>query len=239
MSTQSRFPNYLDDQRAFFDELITEDWADYDSPEWDFVRRHEIQKLFSAIRPARILDIGCGCGFHDREMAAYDFVRHVDAIDYSRASIAKADEHYPHEKVRRWVADMKEMSSRASYDLVVSFQVFEHVNDPDLFLARCGEFCAHNGHVAIFTPNRRRLSNIRRWLRFENSLLLDPQHFKEYTVTEIVALGHRNSLEYAHSFGYGMHGIGWIDQMPIEKRTRLGGVFPFAAHGICVILKRL
>ena len=28
MSTQSRFPEYLEDQRAFFDELITEDWAD-------------------------------------------------------------------------------------------------------------------------------------------------------------------------------------------------------------------
>ena len=163
-------------------------------------------------------------------MATYEFVRQVDAIDYSGASIAKADEHYPHEKVRRWVADMKEMSSHAKYDLVVSLQVFEHVSDPDLFLARGAgrNPGARDGHVAIFTLNCSRLSNIRRWLKFEKSLLLDPQHFKEYTAAEVVALGRRHGLKYAHSFGYGMHGMTLIDRMPVEKRTRLGQFLPYS-----------
>jgi 2-polyprenyl-3-methyl-5-hydroxy-6-metoxy-1,4-benzoquinol methylase len=238
MNTQNRFPDYLEDQRAFFDELITEDWADYASPEWDHVRIYEVERLFESIKPAQILDIGCGCGFHDRVMATYEFVRQVDAIDYSSASIAKANEHYGHEKVRRWVADIKEMSSLARYDLVVSFQVFEHVSDPDVFLARCAEFCKSGGHVAIFTPNRRRLSNIRRWLRFEQAQMLDPQHFKEYTAAEIVALGRGHGLTSARSFGYGMHGVARIDRMPVERRIRLGELVPFAAHGMCVILKK-
>jgi 2-polyprenyl-3-methyl-5-hydroxy-6-metoxy-1,4-benzoquinol methylase len=238
MNTQSRFPSYLEDQRAFFDQLITEDWADYASPEWDFVRRCEIKRLFEFVQPAMILDVGCGCGFHDREMSTYEFVREVDAIDYSSASIAKANEHYPHEKVKRWVADIRELSVPARYDLVASFQVFEHLSDPDTFLARCSELCRSGGRVAIFTPNRRRLSNIRRWLRFEKAELLDPQHFKEYTASEIVAMGGRHGLPYAYSFGYGMHGISRIDRMPVERRLRLGELFPFAAHGICVILEK-
>src|SRR5437764_10283303 len=133
MNTQSRFPSYLEDQRAFFDQLITDDWDAYASAEWDFVRRYEIKRLFEFIQPAMILDVGCGCGFHDREMSTYEFVRRVDAIDYSSASVAKANEHYPHEKVRRWVADIREISVPASYDLVASFQVFEHLSDPDTF----------------------------------------------------------------------------------------------------------
>jgi 2-polyprenyl-3-methyl-5-hydroxy-6-metoxy-1,4-benzoquinol methylase len=238
MNTQSRFPNYMEDQRTFFDQLITEDWADYASPEWDFVRQYEIKALFRRIRPATILDIGCGCGFHDREMAMCGFVRQVDAIDYSSASIAKANEHYPHEKVTRWVADIKEMPTSTKYDLVVSFQVFEHVSDPEKFLRRCGDLCRSGGHVAVFTPNRRRLSNIRRWARFERALLLDPQHFKEYVAAEIVAMAQKCDLTGAYRFGYGMHGISWIDRMPVEKRIRLGEVVPFAAHGMCVVLRK-
>lgn len=99
MVVQKHFPNFLEDQRAFFDELITKDWDSYISADWDFVRKYEVRKMFEIIRPQTIIDIGCGCGFHDREMAEYDFVTRVDAIDYSSASIAKANEFYPHKKV--------------------------------------------------------------------------------------------------------------------------------------------
>ena len=238
MPVQDRFPRFMEDQREFFDQLITEDWHDYASPDWDFVRKHEIRKLFERIQPERILDVGCGCGFHDREMAEYEFVTSVDAIDYSAASVARANESYGHSKVKRWVADINEMSAEMQYDLVVSFQVFEHLSRPDRFLDRCSALCKDNGYVAIFTPNRRRLSNIRRWLGLQKSIMLDPQHFREYTAGEIAKLGRRHGLTLADRFGYGMHGIRFVDRMPVQKTTRLGEVIPFAAHGICVVMQK-
>ncbi|MBR1227416.1 MULTISPECIES: bifunctional 2-polyprenyl-6-hydroxyphenol methylase/3-demethylubiquinol 3-O-methyltransferase UbiG [unclassified Bradyrhizobium] len=63
------------------------------------------------MQPKTVVDIGCGVGFHDREMANYPFVDSVDAIDPSAASVEKANEHYPHPKVTRWVSGFDELSS--------------------------------------------------------------------------------------------------------------------------------
>jgi len=137
MPVQSRYPNALKDQRQFFDELITEDWESYKSEAWDVSRRGEVARLFRTMRPARILDIGCGCGFHDAEMARYDCVQRIDAIDYSVQSIRKADEAYPHPKVFRRVADLETDDPGAVFDLVVSFQVLEHLVDPAGYFRYC------------------------------------------------------------------------------------------------------
>src|SRR5882757_2544417 len=106
MSVHQRYPDFLSDQRQFFDELITEEWQTYFSEEWDATRRFEIEKIFEHFKPARILDVGCGVGFHDAEMARYDFVGEVDAFDYSEKSVAKANATYGHPKVNRFVANL-------------------------------------------------------------------------------------------------------------------------------------
>src|SRR5687767_441287 len=98
MRVHERYTHYHEDQRQFFDELITEEWGTYISADWDTVRRHEVARLFAIVQPRRVLDIGCGCGFHDKVMAEYPFVERVDAFDYSAQSIVKAEEVYPHPK---------------------------------------------------------------------------------------------------------------------------------------------
>ena len=130
MPVHERYPNFVRDQRQFFDELVTEDWHSYISSEWDYVRRYEIGRLFRRIQPTTILDVGCGCGFHDRVMAEYPFVREVIAIDYSLKSIEAAEREYPHPRVTRWVSDFAEFPRDRAFDLVVSFQVIEHLDDP-------------------------------------------------------------------------------------------------------------
>ena len=238
MSVQDRYQQYLSDQRRVFDELITEDWDTYFSTEWDIVRRFEVAQLFARIRPTRILDVGCGCGFHDQEMANYSFVKTVDAIDYSEKSVQKAEEVYPHEKVTRWVADLGKDRPRNTYDLVVSFQVFEHLDKPDTYFRYCGAACAESGHIAIFTPNRARLRNILRRLRGLGPELLDPQHFKEYSMAELRSLAEHHGFEYASWFGYGMNGLGWIDRRSVDARLRMGQSLPWIANCFCLLMKK-
>jgi SAM-dependent methyltransferase len=238
MPVQDRYREYLSDQRRVFDELITEDWGTYISAEWDAVRRFEVAQLFAQLHPARILDIGCGVGFHDREMANHSFVSAVDAIDYSEKSVQKAEEVYPHKNVTRWVADLGKDQPQKAYDLVVSFQVFEHLDNPDTYFRYCRAACAENGHIGIFTPNRWRLRNVLRRLRGLDLELLDPQHFKEYSVSELRLLGERHGFEYVSRFGYGMNGLGWIDRRPVNARLRMGQSFPWIANCFCLLMKK-
>ena len=238
MSVQDRYKTYLADQREFFDQLITDDWNTYFSDEWDETRRFEIARLFERVRPLTILDIGCGCGFHDREMAQYPFVKEVHAFDYSHQSIVKANETYSHPKVRRWVADLGCDPPTKRYDLVVSFQVFEHLSAPEAYFQFCREACAADGQVAIFTPNRLRLANRLKQLRKLPLDLLDPQHYKEYILREIVTLGEQCGFEFNSAFGYGMSGWSLIDRLPNMAKLKLGSMFEFVASGICIILRK-
>lgn len=238
MAVQERYRKYVSDQREFFDTLITDDWDTYLSPEWDDIRRFEIERLFRLVQPKRVLDVGCGCGFHDREMALYSFVDEVHGVDYSTKSIEAAERHYPHEKVRRWAADFLRDDFEGGYDLVVSFQVFEHVDVPERFIERCAELLRPGGHCAILTPNRLRLTNVLRRMRALPYELCDPQHYREYSLAELRALCERAGLSYVSSFGYGLNGVSFIDRKSVGRRLELGVTLPWIANCFCLLTKK-
>jgi SAM-dependent methyltransferase len=181
---QDTFPEFVEDQRAFFDRLITDDWDTYVSPEWDAVRRKEVRTILDHTDAKRVLDIGCGCGFHDVEFASAPGVVEVVGIDYSEKSVETAEREYPHPRVRRTVADAFTFRDEP-FDLVVSFQVIEHLTDPRAFLETCAKNAAIGGTVAVVTPNRLRLDNRWQTLRRRPALLIDPQHYREYAPSEL------------------------------------------------------
>ena len=237
MSVHDRNTAFKSDQRQFFDDLITEEWNSYLSADWDSSRRYEIAGMFNLIQPESVLDIGCGCGFHDKEMAEFPFVKEVHAIDYSTKSIEAANREYPHLKVRRSTTDLRNLST-ASYDLVVSWQVFEHLDDPDAYFQSASRVAHPDGWIVIFTPNRLRLSNVKRILKRQPVQYCDPQHFYEYTPRELKKIGKRFGLECVHWFGYGLSGVKRVDLLPIEKRLVLGSRFPWVADNFCMIYKK-
>ncbi|WP_161539641.1 class I SAM-dependent methyltransferase [Paramagnetospirillum kuznetsovii] len=236
MSVQDEFKEYLQDQRDIFDRMITEDWDTYISPAWDVARKFEVAQVMAGWQPKLILDIGCGCGFHDKELAELPFVSRVDAFDYSAKSVEVAEAMYPHPKVRRFVADMATFWPANKYDLVVSFQVFEHLDDPNLYFARARALCSSNGRICIVTPNRQRLENRLRTWRGEPEVLMDPQHFKEYSIDELRQLGRAHGLRPIRSFGHTIYSTRprWLSRLPMKIGTRLGSLFPAIAHVVGV-----
>ena len=240
MSVHSRYSQRVEDQRQFFDDLITEEWDSYLNEAWDFTRRFEIERVLRGIRPSRILDIGCGCGFHDREFARVPGVSRVDGIDYSAASIDKANQVYSDPKVFRRVADLATETPQPIYDLVASFQVIEHLVDPDAYFRFAAGSCRPGGSVAIVTPNVDRLDNrIRRW-RKQPDALIDPQHFHEYSRRQLVAIGSRFGLVPRHTFGHTLRSLEIPRLTPGDYRsaTRWGARLPSLATVIGVVFEK-
>lgn len=237
-SVYERYPEFVSDQREYFDDLITETRDDYFWPAWQASRAFEVAQLFKRVQPRTILDLGCGCGAHDQIMADYLFVEHIDAIDYSEKSIAFANESFGHPKVRRWVADIDALKFERSYDLVVSFQVFEHVDTPENYLLCAASACAPGGTVAVLTPNRTRLQNrLRQWKGLPPALI-DNQHFKEYTASEIHDMGERVGLTPDGYFGYNMYGHPWVDRLSGPQKMKLGTWLKPIAHQIGVLMRK-
>lgn len=232
-----RYPEVQKDQRAFFDALVTEEWDTYFSEEWDVVRRYEVARLFEVVRPAKVLDMGCGCGFHDQAMAGYSFVKAVHGLDYSAKSVERANEAYPHPKVQRWCSDLT-AAPKPEYDLVVSFQVIEHLEDPAKLFEAARGFCKVGGHVGVFTPNWNRLSNRMLRLRGKRPIMCDTQHFREYSEKDLRILGRSCGLEPVARLAYNLQGLSWIDRLPLCKRLVLGRVFPGLANGLGLIFRK-
>jgi 2-polyprenyl-3-methyl-5-hydroxy-6-metoxy-1,4-benzoquinol methylase len=223
----------MKDQRVFFDELITEEWDTYVSEAWNYSRRFEVDRLFRKIQPATILDVGCGCGFHDQVMAEYDFVEKVDAIDYSEKSIRTAEMAYPHPKVRRIAATFEEFETEHKYDLVVSFQLLEHLCNPEEYLYFCAINCAP--YVAISTPNRLCLRNRIRLIAGKRPSLEDVMHYREYSVAQIQEMGRQHGLDHFYWFGYGLSAVKGLSP---RANTCIGYSFPHLADRIVVVFKK-
>ena len=239
-STQEKYPEFLSDQRKFFDELITEEWNTYQNPDWDRSRRFEVDCLFRLISPRKILDVGCGCGFHDVLMAEKPGVEDVVGIDYSEKSIETANRMYPHRNVRRSVEDIEKMPASESYDLVVSFQVIEHLKDAGEFLRHCRRQTSRGGYVAIVTPNRLRLTNRLRIFLGTRPKLIDPQHYREFVFAELVMLGRELNLKHIGGFAYGMSlriPKTRLQLLPSPASLRIGRLLPPMADCVCVVFK--
>jgi 2-polyprenyl-3-methyl-5-hydroxy-6-metoxy-1,4-benzoquinol methylase len=201
-SAQDRYPEFMADQREFFDRLVTEDWRTYQSAEWDETRRREVAAVLRRAPARRVLDVGCGCGFHDVEIAESPGVDEVVGIDYSPRSIETAEREFAHPRVRRSVADIFEFQEEP-FDLVVSFQVIEHLTSPVRFLEACLRNVRAGGVIAVVTPNGSRLDNRLRHLLGKAPELLDPQHYKEYTQRELGELAAPLPLEPIATVGLG------------------------------------
>ena len=200
--THDRYREFRDDQREFFDRLVTDDWDSYANPVWDARRRLEVQTLFKHVSPRTVLDVGCGVGFHDLEMAKQPGVEQVIGIDYSEKSVEAAQREYPHPNVDRRTADVFALEP-GDYDLAVSFQVIEHLRDAGGFLGACRAQVRDGGWVAVITPNRMRFDNRLARLRRRPLTMIDPQHFKEYTPEELDELAAPHGLEPVALEGFG------------------------------------
>ncbi len=116
-------------------------------------RRHEVVYLqLRALCAGRdVLEAGCGEGYGADLIAAA--ARQVIAVDYDAAAVAHVRVRYP--RVQVLAANLASLPlPDASVDVVVNFQVIEHLWDQPQFVTECLRVLRPGGLLLMSTPNR-------------------------------------------------------------------------------------
>jgi 2-polyprenyl-3-methyl-5-hydroxy-6-metoxy-1,4-benzoquinol methylase len=100
-----------------------------------------------------ILETGCGAGYGSLKLT--ERARSVVAIDYSAAALEYARDRYSGRGLTYLLMDCHRLAfAEASFDLVVSFEVFEHLERPEDYLSECRRVLRPGGRLVLSTPNR-------------------------------------------------------------------------------------
>jgi len=143
-------------------------------------RRHEVvyQRLAQRCAGLDVLEAGCGEGYGADLIAGV--ARRVTALDYDEATVAHVRARYPRVQVRH--ANLTELPlADGSVDVVVNFQVIEHLWDQARFVSECARALRPSGLLMVSTPNRITFSPGR-------DTPINPFHTRELNADELTQL---------------------------------------------------
>jgi SAM-dependent methyltransferase len=121
----------------------------------DLLNEHMARYMFAARLASgkRVLDAGCGAGYGSAELART--AQRVVGIDRAAEAVAFAREHYPAPNLEFQKASCDALPfPSAAFDLVVAFEIIEHLDGWREFLMEVRRVLAPAGQFIVSTPNR-------------------------------------------------------------------------------------
>lgn len=111
----------------------------------------EVAELAVRLRPASVIDVGCGPGLLLRELAVRVAPGRLVGIDHASAGIRRAQGLVPSGEFH--IASLYNVPIEETFDLVCCTEVLEHLSDPDTAVERLVGLCAVGGAVVISVPD--------------------------------------------------------------------------------------
>ena len=143
-------------------------------------RRHEVvyRRLAGRCAGRDVLEAGCGEGYGADLIA--DEARRVIGLDYDESAVAHVRARYPRVEMRH--GNLAELPlADGDVDVVVNFQVIEHLWDQGQFVAECHRVMRPSGVLLMSTPNRITFSPGR-------DTPINPFHTRELNAGELTEL---------------------------------------------------
>lgn len=143
-------------------------------------RRHEVvyQRLAPRCAGREVLEAGCGEGYGADLIAGV--ARRVIALDYDETAVTHVTIRYPRVQAVRGNLDQLPLPD-ACLDVVVNFQVIEHLWDQAGFVRECARVLRPGGVLMVSTPNRITFSPGR-------DTPINPFHTRELDAGELTGL---------------------------------------------------
>lgn len=156
-------------------------------------RRHEVvyRRLAGQCAGRDVLEAGCGEGYGADLIARV--AGRVIAVDYDTATVAHVHARYP--AVEVMYANLTELPlADGSVDVVVNFQVIEHLWDQPKFIRECARVLRPSGLLMVSTPNKITFSPGR-------DTPINPFHTRELDAGELIELLNAGGLAMERVYG--------------------------------------
>jgi len=98
-----------------------------------------------------VLDVGCGTGYGTHRLAGH--ARRALGIDYSEEAVAYCRRTFQAPNLEYRMMDANRITLDRTFDVGVTFQVIEHMVDPEVFLRSICSALKPGGTLIITTPN--------------------------------------------------------------------------------------
>ena len=140
-------------------------------------------KLAKRLVSGKILDAGSGCGYGSNIIAQSPIVESVTGVEKSKDAVEYSIKRYSNDKVEFIEGDceiLADMFPENMFDNVVSFEVIEHLKNPDRFLYGVHKILKEGKSLLISTPMKKhskcdgygKPSNIHHIQEFSNDEML-------------------------------------------------------------------
>ncbi len=194
----------------------------------DLWNEHRARYLFASRLASgkTVLDAGCGAGYGAAELAAV--AARVVALDVDAGAVALARREYARDNLTFLQASAASLPlADASLNLVVAFEIVEHIPDWEMFLKETRRVLTPSGQLVISTPNKDYYAETRR-LTGPN-----PYHHREFTFQEFrdaLAEVFPHVSMYVQNHGHGIVFEPLAQRSGSELRVEKTTAAPEASH---------
>lgn len=124
----------------------------------------------------RVLDLGCGDGRFTGFLGEF---ADTDGIELSEDAVKYAQKQHPHVHFFQGSA-LDYDFDEAMYDVVISQEVIEHIEDQEKYLEICFKVLKKGGYLIITTPNKKVFDHMKggNWSNQPIEKVLNPKDFK-------------------------------------------------------------
>lgn len=230
----------IDDIKKYYESKEYRNSLEGSSQEEEFYRLHDKENLdkfkytgTEIFRHKKVADIGCGCGaFLDFLKGVADTIIAIEPSETYR-NIMDRKGYKTYAYAENAIKDFRE-----KVDVVTSFDVIEHVENPVMFLQDVYDLLKVGGKAVIGTPTDAPVMRMLLGELYEKKLLFSTQHLWIFSERNLKSMseniGFSNiDVKYFQRYGIG-NMLGWLK----DREPRTEGNIPFPADTISEVWKK-